>query len=477
MAQEVQHETISNAAEAPRLALITFQDARERMYQKRKDLVDEELGKIRAALADEVTLAVDAEVRFPGTQKEVALQVNRSQADACVLHVPTWVNPNMVITTANQIERPLLLLGNDRPESASLVGWLAAAGGLEEIARPFKRLFGEVASAEAARTLIAFARAASAKRRLHGQTFGSFGVRSLGMYTASHDPNQWQRIFGVDTEVYDQAEIVNLGESLSGESVAAFRSWLLDRVGYVGYDGTTFTPEKLDKQIRSYLATREIVERDRLDFLGVKCQTELSDGYCLQCVSVAFLNDPYDDRGPKRALPTACESDANGALTMQMLHLLSGGKPVTLMDVKFFRDDSVLILANCGSMATSLSTGTSNAEESLKHVHLQPHLFGEAGGAATQFLMTPGPITLARLVRKAGTYHMQIIPGESLPASREDMKGTGWSWPHAFVQTRMDFDHFIEIGASNHLHSVLGDYVPELEELCSLYGIEYEVLG
>jgi len=44
------------------------------------------------------------------------------------------------------------------------------------------------------------------------------------MYTASHDPNQWQRIFGIDTEVYDQFEIVKLGESLTQEQITPFRN-------------------------------------------------------------------------------------------------------------------------------------------------------------------------------------------------------------------------------------------------------------
>lgn len=469
-------QTTSKNTELPRIALLTFHDARERMYLRRKAMVDEEMEKIHRALDGYAQFVVDQEVRFQNSIIDIADTINNSHIYACILHVPTWVNPNIVISTANLVEKPLLVLGNKRPETASMVGWLAACGGLDEIDRKFQRVMGSADDPEVANALRSFIRATYTYYKLKGQRFGLFGVRALGMYTASHDANQWQRLFGIDTEVFDQAEIVQIAESLPVEEVEKFKSWLLPRIGMVDYDGTTFTPEKLDKQIRSYLATRKIVEKENLSFTGIKCQTELSDGYCLQCLNIAMLNDPYDERGKKPVVPTACESDANGALTMQFLSLLSGGQPATLMDIKLFREtDQVLVIANCGGLATSLASNGTTPEEHLKKVELHPHLFGEAGGAATQLIVAPGPVTLARLVRVAGTYRMMIIPGETIEATKEELKATGWSWPHAFVKTPLDLKKFLEIGASNHLHLVRGNYVSELKELCRLFNIEYEI--
>ena len=466
----------NNSKELPRFALLTFHDARERMYLRRKAMVDEEMGKIHQTLDGYANFVVEREVRFLNSIIEIADEINNSHIHGCILHVPTWVNPNVVISTANLIDKPLLVLGNKRPETASMVGWLAACGGLDEIARKYKRLMGSADDPEVAITLRAFVRATYTYYKLKGQRFGLFGVRALGMYTASHDPNQWQRMFGIDTEVFDQAEIVKIAESLPEVEVESFKSWFLPLIGMVDYDGTTFTPEKLDKQIRSYLATRKIVEKEGISFIGLKCQTEMSDGYCLQCLNIAMLNDPYDERGEKPVVPTACESDANGALTMQFLSMLSGGQPATLMDIKLFREtDQVLVIANCGGLATSLASNGKSPEDCLKKVELHPHLFGEAGGAATQLIVAPGPVTLARLVRVAGTYRMMIIPGNTIEANKEELKPTGWSWPHAFVKTPLDLEKFLEIGASNHLHLVRGDFTAELIELCRLFNIEYDI--
>ena len=65
--------------------------------------------------------------------------------------------------------------------------------------------------------------------------------------------------------------------------------------------------------------------------------------------------------------------------------------------------------------------------------------------------------------------------GEAVPATRDELKLTGWSWPHAFVKTALTAQRFAEVGGSNHLHSVRGDYLPEMEDLCRLFEIPCRV--
>ena len=45
---------------------------------------------------------------------------------------------------------------------------------------------------------------------LNGQKYGLIGGRSLGMYSATVDMQDWQDKFGVDIEHCDQSEIVRL---------------------------------------------------------------------------------------------------------------------------------------------------------------------------------------------------------------------------------------------------------------------------
>lgn len=48
------------------------------------------------------------------------------------------------------------------------------------------------------------------------------------------------------------------------------------------------------------------MEERGYDFVGVKCQPELSNGYALQCVAHMLLNGFYDADGKKQAFVHAC---------------------------------------------------------------------------------------------------------------------------------------------------------------------------
>jgi L-fucose isomerase-like protein len=89
--------------------------------------------------------------------------------------------------------------------------------------------------------------------------------------------------------------------------------------------GEGLTALAVERQVRSYLATRRLAAEHGFDFVGVKCQPEMSDGYVTQCVAHLLCNGTEDADGAQPILVHACESDLDGALTMQILHLLSGG--------------------------------------------------------------------------------------------------------------------------------------------------------
>jgi L-fucose isomerase len=318
---------------------------------------------------------------------------------------------------------------------------------------------------------LAFGRAAGALEGLRGQTLGLFGGRSLGIVTAVADPAQWQRLFGVDIEIVDQLEIKLLAESLPAEEVQAQAGWLAARVAGVDYGGA-FTSSAFERQVRSYLATRLLVERYGFDFVGVKCQPELSDGYVTQCVSHLLFNGRQDAAGDKEALVHACESDADGALTMQILHLLSDGRPAALMDVRWYDSTRDLwTLANCGAVPAAFFA-TPEDPSGLSALRLRQHTFGLGGGGALAGTLPPQPVTLARLCRRSGQYWMAILSGQVVPAREEDVLRITPAFPKAFVRTGAGPDFLQQFG-SNHIHLVSGDYVAELAAFCRLAGIEY----
>ena len=76
-------------------------------------------------------------------------------------------------------------------------------------------------------------RAAFAGESIRGQRFGLFGGRSLGMVTATADPSQWLKKFGVDVIHIDQYLIVVKGEKIEESRVRKHMDWLVSRAGTV----------------------------------------------------------------------------------------------------------------------------------------------------------------------------------------------------------------------------------------------------
>lgn len=457
----------------PRVGIYAFSESRlrEEVYQKRGPIAREVTAGIIEALRPhvEVVYPEPREIRTKQDVREATRAIVAAGVDCVLFLIPIWVVPSQVAMAGGFLRTPPLLLGNMRGDSVSQTGLLAAGGALTQAGIAHERILGDLAEADVLDRVLVYIRAATAVSRLRGQTFGCIGGRSLGITTGIADAAQWQRIFGVDIEHVDQSALIRIAEGIPQEQVEVHLEWIRRNFGRIEVD-----PSILARQVRSYLATKRIIADQELDFLGIKCQTDLSDWYCLQCLNVALVGDPYDAEGSKEPLACSCEADHDGALTMQIMKLLAGGKPVALTDIKHLGEEE-MILANCGSSPTWFAAGATEPKKNLSRVHLLPHVFGKAGGASIQFVFGAGRVTMARLWREAGEYVMGVALGETVAKPREELKKTGWPLPHAFVRTGVDRRTFISTFGANHLHLVAGDIVAEIEAFCRIVGIRCRV--
>ena len=150
---------------------------------------------------------------------------------------------------------------------------------------------------------------------------------------------------------------------------------------------SALTPEILERQVRSYYALKEIIADGHIDFCGIKGQPELTNHFATADIAEAFLNDPYDWDGPKAPVICATEDDMDGALTMQLMHKVTG-TPVLFADVRhYFTDRGIWDLENSGQHATWFAARSEDPAENLSKVHLYPEEFYfPAGGAAVHHL-------------------------------------------------------------------------------------------
>jgi L-fucose isomerase len=227
---------------------------------------------------------------------------------------------------------------------------------------------------------------------------------------------------------------------------------------------------------------RELIDEWNLDFSGIKGQPELTGHFVTMDLAEAFLNDPYDWSGPKETHVTATEADMDGALTMQILKLLSGD-PVLFADVRHYHaDKDVWDLCNSGQHATWYAARSDDPAENLARTHFYPEVFYfPAGGASVHHLAAPGAATFARLTRNDGRYRMQVMRGDFVQYDAETnesmMRQSTYEWPHAFASLHTEAGEFLSRFGANHIHAVPGDYVAELRAACEILGVDFEGFG
>lgn len=455
----------------PKIALLTVAETRDEFYKKRKSIVDSELASYTANLGEDIEWVITEPVRDISAAMRCADKARSELVDGAILHVPIWASPNLVVRMATLLDCPLLVAGNDREDSSSLVGTLAAAGALGQIGRAAGRVFGNIANEVFQQKIRSFAVAARTVNELRRSSYCILGGRSLGINTTMADFLQWQKLFGIETDHRDQYEIVWRSELVDPARTDIYIEWLRKQ-GVTFCFNELFTMDSLRKQVNSYIAIKEIIAEGKYDFLGLKCQPEMSDHHVIQCLAIAMLNDTVDADGPKRTIPTSCEADSDGALTMRILSLLAEEAPANLMDIRLLRpEQKEVVFANCGAMPACFSGGPGNSKTSWSGIEMMANTFGKAGGGTTQFVCSPGPVTIARLFRVNGEYVFSWFEGEFDSRSREELRNTTYCWPHGFVKADVDFEKLFQTMGANHMHAVYGHYGAQIEEFCTMTGL------
>jgi L-fucose isomerase len=465
------------------VGLLSFSDGR--------DFVNHDLAGFVAEAEDRVVAALEAlghevlRAGVPVTSTSEAVAAARGMAarrpDLTVFHYPVWAFPHFSVAAARATDGPLLLLSNIDPAYPGMVALLGAGGSLDQLGIRHQRVLGDVEDPDNRARLAANVRAGMAVRALQGATYGRIGGRSMGMYTAVARTDEWMTKFGIDVEEIDQWEVVRRSALVDASRARAGREWIERHAAGVHYDGAQLTPELLERQVRSYHAVRELIDEWKLDFCGIKGQPELTTHFVTMNVAEAFLNDPYDWEGPKDPHVCATEVDMDGALTMQLMKVISGG-PSMLADVRhYFADRDRWDLVNSGQHPTWWAARSDDPAENLARTHFYPEdFYFPAGGASVHHLAAPGEMTFARLSRKDGRYRMQVTRGAfeqyDDAANEALMRQSTYHWPHAFTRLDADAQTLLSRFGSNHIHVAPGDITEELGLVAQLLDIDVDPL-
>ena len=178
---------------------------------------------------------------------------------------------------------------------------------------------------------------------LKNARIGAVGARPGAFNTVRYSEKILERT-GISVTTIDFSEILGNANRLSGDDRIVKEQ--IEKIK--AYTPIGSTPDKSLVQIAKLdVVLREFVEENELDATAIQCWASLQKNYgCNVCTSMSMMSEEM--------LPSACEVDVTGTLTMYAMQLASES-PSALVDWNnnYADDDEKCVLFHCGNWAKS----------------------------------------------------------------------------------------------------------------------------
>lgn len=386
--------------------------------------------------------------------------------DLIVLQNITFANAAYATEVLARFDCPFILwtlrepvIDGTRLRLNSLTGAYSAANTYKQFRKePLDYVFGAPDEVAVQKKLAAAIQAARLKLHLKNLTMASIGHTPQGFGFGRALDAEMRTNFGVNLECIEARELIHKAKSFSDEDVKEYLEDAMNRT-----KGLENTPEqnRLDFA-RLYRAYKEFVEEHHIGALASRCWPDFFTEFGTPvCMVLSILNDLN--------VPSACEVDAYGALSMYMGRELTGrstffGDPVS-MDEK----EGTVTFWHCGMAACSLARTDTGAEVGE---HCNRHI-----GPTMEFgCKAEKEVTIFRVGKDCeGKFRFLIAPGEALDKPKQ-FYGTS-----IVVKTDLDAKKFVEQtvteGWEPHFVVIYGNVADELEILGHQLNIPVERLG
>jgi L-fucose isomerase-like protein len=172
---------------------------------------------------------------------------------------------------------------------------------------------------------------------------GAVGARPGGFNTVRYSEKILQRN-GISVVTVDLSEILGNANKLTKDDAVVKER--LDKIK--AYTSTGLTPPDALVQIAKLdVVLGDFMQEHSLDATAIQCWTSLQKNYgCNVCTSMSIMSE--------NMLPSACEVDVTGTLSMYAMQLASGS-PSALVDWNnnYADDENKCVLFHCGNWAKS----------------------------------------------------------------------------------------------------------------------------
>lgn len=246
-----------------------------------------------------------------------------------------------------------------------------------------------------------FTRVCRTVRGLRNARIGSIGARTGAFQTMRYSEKLLQGS-GVTVVTADLSEMISAADNVSDTDSALVA--MRDKIQNYGKIDAHITAAQIDKQAKWTIAVNRWIEENECDISAIQCWRSLQDNFgCATCLTMSMAGEEL--------MPSACEVDVMGALSMYALALASMAPPALLdWNNNYGQEADKCVCTHCGNFPKSFMGDVPNIGEL--------DILGEAIGRSKCFgavkgKVQPGPMTYFRMSSddQAGTLKCYVGEG------------------------------------------------------------------
>ena len=291
---------------------------------------------------------------------------------------------------------------------------------------------------------------------LRNARIGMIGTRPAGFQTVRYSEKLLQAS-GITVIPVDMSEIIAAAQKIALDAPEVTRK--AEEIKAYGRIPATVKEEKIRLQARYGVAIDRWIADNQVDAVAIQCWDSLEKNYgCASCVTMSMLGE--------KLIPSACEVDVAGAVSMYALLLASGNPPALLDWNNNFADDrNKCVCTHCCNYPKSFIRNEIEISslDVLGTVLGHEDTFGVVKGK-----VAPGPFTFFRISTDDTQGVIKAYTGEGeLTADPYGMDGGIAVTKIDNLQRLMKF--ICKNGFEHHVAMSRGDVADVLEEAADNY--------
>lgn len=314
----------------------------------------------------------------------------------------------------------------------------------------------DIADDEFAGDLDRFARVCRTVKGLKNARIGSIGARTGAFQTVRYSEKILQAS-GVTVVTVDLSEILGAAQKIDDNSAEVKTQ--LEAIAAYGRIPAHIKRENVVKQAKLSIAVNRWIEANECDASAIQCWTSVQDNYgCATCLSMSMMSE--------RLMPSACEVDVAGAISMYTLALASGAPPALLdWNNNYGKQANKCVGTHCGNFPKSFL----GVEPEISNLDVLATTIGaEKCFGAVKGKVAAGPMTYFRISTDDLAGRVKGYVGEG-NFTDDPFAMDGGIAVIELPRMRDLFTHLCKNGFEHHVAMVRGHHAAVVDEAVAQY--------